>query len=198
MTPRFGHVLMPSLVLCYDVPKLLDVVLLKVDSSFHGIQAYGLGTYFCLILKHAQHVIDHDRTTSVLLHVLCTQLQAIPGGLLPQLLHVPIDLQLDLVLVLRFSEGTYICSCSYLAIGCSGLSTCVGTIFFVIMPCHCYSSCFCFFSCSLLLISSSSLGSCFSYYDLSYDTYKLCFSLFLFSVVCVLCFPFLPLLKLLA
>lgn len=50
MTPRLGKdqlsnthlmllglVLMPIFILYYDVPKLLDVVLLKVDSFLHGI-----------------------------------------------------------------------------------------------------------------------------------------------------------------
>jgi len=36
-----------------------------------------------LILKDVQHGLDYGRTTNVLLHVFCAQLQVIIGGLLP-------------------------------------------------------------------------------------------------------------------
>ena len=107
-----GHVLMPRLVLCDDVPKQLDGVFLVAHSCFHRIRVYGLGTYVYLILKHVQCGVEHDRTTSVLLHVQCTQLQVIASGLFLQLLHVPVNLSLDLVCMLIFGEGMCICSLS--------------------------------------------------------------------------------------
>jgi len=52
---------------------------------------YGSETSVQLILKHLQHCPECGWTTDVLLHVFCTQLQVIIGGLVHQLLHVPVD-----------------------------------------------------------------------------------------------------------
>ena len=76
-----GHVLMPSLVLGDDVPKLLDGVFLIEESCLHSIWVYSLGTCIQLILKHVYDGVDHDGSTNVLLHVFCTHLQVIVGGL---------------------------------------------------------------------------------------------------------------------
>lgn len=100
------HILMLIFVLCDENPTLLHGVFLIVDSFLHSFRVYGLGKYIQLILKHVQHGVDHDRTTNVLFHVMCAQLQVILGDLSPYLLHVSIDLYSDLVLGSNLSEGT--------------------------------------------------------------------------------------------
>lgn len=93
--------------------------------------------------------------------------------------------------MLSFGEGTCIYSLSSLAIGFSGSSTYISVVFSIITPCLCSYSCFYFSSFSLFLSSQPSFGCCSSCCHLSFATYKLWFSFFLCSVVCVLCFLFL-------
>ena len=171
-----GHVLMSSLVLCCDVPKPLDVVLLKENSCLHGIRACALGTCVHLVLKHAQHCAKCGWTTDVILHVVCAQMQVITIGLMHQPFHVLVDLQPDFVLVLRFGEGRCICSFSSLVVGCSSSLTSISIVglslrlAFVLLP----------------------VSAC---YDLSSATCKICSFLFLCYVVCVLFFLLLLLSK---
>jgi len=68
------------LALCDGVPKLLNDVLLEVDSSLHEIQVHYLGTRVQLIMKHEKHCSNFDRTTDEIFHFLCIHLQVFLYG----------------------------------------------------------------------------------------------------------------------
>ena len=87
-----GDLLIPTLVLFYCAPILLDGVYLEANSYLHSLWVYNLGTFVQFIPKHTQHGLDYDRTTDVLLHVFCAHLQVIFGSPLSELLLLPIDL----------------------------------------------------------------------------------------------------------
>jgi len=56
---------------------------LIANSCLHSFWVYGLGTCVHLALKHVQHGVDHEWTTSVFLHAWCAQHQVIPSDLSP-------------------------------------------------------------------------------------------------------------------
>lgn len=87
-----SHVLMPILVLHDYVSKFLDSVFLIVEYFLYNSWVYGLRTSVQVILKHKQHGIDPHQTTNVLIHFMYTKLQVIFSGILPELLHILIDL----------------------------------------------------------------------------------------------------------
>ena len=74
----------------------------------------------------------------------------------------------------------------------------IDVVYSAITPFLSSSSCFCFSSCPFLLNACFSIISCYDFCALSSASCKLCFSLFLWSALCILCFLFLLLPKLYA
>lgn len=75
-----GYVLLPSSVLCDDIPNLQYGVRLDVDFSLHVIRVQCFGTSLYFPSKHDQHFSHLDMTTNVVVYVLSIHLQVLLGG----------------------------------------------------------------------------------------------------------------------